>query len=151
MQNSLTNQSLKSHFCLQESEHQTGETLMRPLKKLIIGMTLTALAAGPALAQPVPGPGPGPGPGPYQPWQRPGPMPPPHHHHWDRPPYGPPHGRWHRGDRFYGPPTIIIRNYGYYNLAPPPAGYYWVQSGEQFLMIAAASGIIASILTAPMH
>lgn len=132
---------------------------MRKIKGLIISLATLALMAGPALAQPAPGwqgpadPGPGPGPGMmsgppgFQPG---GPMIPYHHHGWHHG-YPPPGYRWHRGDRFYGPPPMVIHNYGHYNLAPPPPGYYWVQSGGQFLMIAIASGIIASILTAPMH
>lgn len=115
---------------------------MPSLKKLIPSLTVLALLASPAFAQPVPGGGP------YQPG--PGPMPPPHHH-WQHHSYGPPPGRWRQGQVFYGPPQIIIRNYGYYSLTPPPPGYYWVQSGDQFLMIAIGTGIIASILTMPMH
>lgn len=45
----------------------------------------------------------------------------------------------------------MIRNYGYYRLPSPPPGYYWARSGDQFLMIAIASGIIGSILIGPMH
>lgn len=114
---------------------------MHKAKSLIIGLAVLTLTAGRALAQPWPGMG-GPPPMPHY----------YHHHHrlW-YPGYGPWPGHWHRGDRFYGPPYVVIRDYGYYRLAPPPPGYYWVQSGGQFLMIAIASGIIASILTAPMH
>lgn len=115
---------------------------MHSFKKLIPGLAALVLMASPAFAQPVPGGGP------YQPG--PGPMPPPHH--WQHHGYGPRPGiRWHQGERFYGPPPLIIRNYGYYSLTPPPPGYYWVQSGDQLLMIAIASGMIASILTMPMH
>lgn len=118
---------------------------MRTPKRFITGLVALSLLAGPALAQPAPGwQGPHGGPGP-------GPMPPPgydHHHHHDGY-YGRPPGGWHRGDRFYAPRPYIINNYGYYRLAPPPPGYYWVQADGEFLMIAISTGIIASILLAP--
>lgn len=154
---------------------------MRMTKSVLTGLAALALMASPALAQPGPGWQQGPhggempdhmsnpgGPmrgymsnpgGPMQ-----GAMPPYYHHHHDgyyRPPpggwhrgdrfYGPPPGGWPAGNRFYGPPPVVIHNYGYYNLAPPPPGYYWVQTGNQFLMIAIATGIIAGILTAPIR
>lgn len=111
--------------------------------KFALSLAGLSLLISPALAQPVPGGGP------YQ--QGPGPMPPHFHHHWQNHPYFPPISRWRPGERFYGPPPIIIHNYGYYRLTPPPPGYYWVQSGGQFLMIAIGTGIIVSILTMPMH
>lgn len=135
---------------------------MRNAQNLIIGLVFLALTAGQALAQPAPGgwsqrPGPGmgsnmePGSG-----MRPGMggsslMPYDHHHQPWQHGYGRPPGGWHRGDRFYGPPPVTIRNYSFYNLTPPPPGYYWAKSGDQLLMIAIASGMIASILTAPVH
>lgn len=124
---------------------------MHSFKKLPSILAGLIMLASPTMAQPVPGGGP------YQPGPAPesGPMPPPYHphhpHHWQHYGYGPPPGGWRQGEQFYGPPPVIIRNYGYYSLTPPPPGYYWVQSGDQFLMIAIASGIIASILTMPMH
>lgn len=122
---------------------------MRTIKKFILSLATLTLMAGPALAQPAPGwQGP---PGHDWPPGPPGPPPWAYHHHEWHPGYPPPGYGWHRGERFYGPPPIIVRDYGYYNLAPPPPGYYWVQSGGQFLMIAIASGIIAGILTMPMH
>lgn len=119
---------------------------MRKTKQFFISLAVLACMASPALAQPAPNFQPGPGPM--------GGMPPMayhHQHHWQHEAYGPPPGGWRPGYRFYGPPPIIIHDYSYYNLAPPPPGYYWVESGNQFLMIAIASGIIASILTAPLH
>ena len=126
---------------------------MRKIKALIIGLATLTLMAGPALAQPVPGwqGQPGPGIRAEPPGMQPGgPMIPYHHHGWHNG-YPPPGYRWHRGERFYGPPPVIIHHYSYHNLTPPPPGYYWVQSGNQFLMIAMATGIIASILAPPMH
>lgn len=126
---------------------------MRKIKRLILSLTTLTLMAGPAMAQPVPGwqgpPGHGMAGGPPSHGMMGG-QPPDYHHGWHHG-YPPPGYRWRQGERFYGPPPVVIRNYGYYNLAPPPPGYYWVQSGSQFLMIAIASGLIASILTMPMH
>lgn len=124
---------------------------MPKIKGFIISLATLTFVAGPALAQPAPDwqgpPGRGMIGGPPNP--RPAPGPPYHHHEWHHD--APPPGGWRQGERFYGPPPVVIRNYGYYNLAPPPPGYYWVQSGGEFLMIAIASGIIANILTLPMH
>ena len=134
---------------------------MHRTKRLLIGFAALVGMAAPALAQPAQG------------WQSPpGPGAPPNYHHQAPPPGYPPQGhppqgyppqghpppgyppagyRWHRGERFYGPPPVVIHNYGYYRLAPPPRGYYWVRSGDQFLMVAIASGIIVSIILAPVH
>lgn len=135
---------------------------MRTTKNFLAGMAALALMASPALAQPGPGwqghmSGPeGSMPG----WQghmsgpegsMPGGMGPYHHYGYrnggghGRPPWG-----WRRGDHFYGPRPVIIHNYGYYHLLPPPPGYYWVQTDGQFLMIAVATGLIVNILTAPV-
>lgn len=126
---------------------------MRGRKGFLASLALLVCITGPALAQPAPPGWPGPG-------QAPGPRPGPafsqpyfHHHHVYRPhsAFAPPPGGWRRGNRFYGPPPVVIYDYGHYRLPPPPPGYYWTRSGSQFLMIAIASGIIASILVAPMH
>lgn len=52
--------------------------------------------------------------------------------------------------RYYGPgygPTYVVDDWRYYRLAPPPRGYYWRRSDAgDFLLVAAATGIIADII-----
>jgi Ni/Co efflux regulator RcnB len=55
------------------------------------------------------------------------------------------HHDWQRGG-YYGGHREVINNWGYYRLQPPPYGYEWVQDGDQFVLIAIASGIISSII-----
>jgi Ni/Co efflux regulator RcnB len=56
---------------------------------------------------------------------------------------------WYRGDRL--PPQYRSRHYVVddwrgHHLYAPPRGYQWVQSGGDYLLVAVATGIIASIL-----
>ncbi len=50
--------------------------------------------------------------------------------------------RWHQGDRFDGP-RVAYADWGRYHLRPPPPGYEWVQDGNELVLIALASGLIA--------
>lgn len=61
---------------------------------------------------------------------------------------GPDHN-FHRGDRL--PPEYRNRNYVVddwraHHLSAPPRGYHWVQSGDDYLLVAITSGIIAQLL-----
>jgi Ni/Co efflux regulator RcnB len=47
---------------------------------------------------------------------------------------------WRRG--------MIITDYGYYHLSPPPYGYQWRYVDGQFVLAAMATGLIASIILA---
>ena len=58
--------------------------------------------------------------------------------------------QWHQGDHF-SDNRVIVHDYNHYHLRPPPEGYQWVNSGGQFLLIAVASGIIASVIAGSMH
>jgi Ni/Co efflux regulator RcnB len=40
----------------------------------------------------------------------------------------------------------VVSNWQYYHASPPPAGYEWVQDGNQLVLISIASGIIADVL-----
>lgn len=40
----------------------------------------------------------------------------------------------------------VVNDYSRYHLAPPPAGYHWVQDGNDFLLAAVATGLITSIM-----
>jgi len=52
---------------------------------------------------------------------------------------------WHNGDRYNGS-RHTVSNWQYYHLRQPPAGYEWVQDGNQFVLIAVTSGIIADVI-----
>lgn len=42
-------------------------------------------------------------------------------------------------------PYVVV-NYRAYHLAPPPRGLHWVQVGPDYVLIAIATGVIASII-----
>lgn len=58
---------------------------------------------------------------------------------------------WHRGDRYDGPRggRWAINNWrSYRGLYAPPPGYYWTRYGNQFLLTALATGLIAGVVSA---
>lgn len=60
------------------------------------------------------------------------------------------YARWSRG-MHYGrqgyAPTYVVREYRDYHLHAPPPGHYWRRDVDgNFLLVAAATGIIASVL-----
>lgn len=61
---------------------------------------------------------------------------------------GPP--RWARGARYYAPGygrTYVVSDYYEYGLRSPPSGHYWRRSDAgDFLLVAAATGIIADLI-----
>lgn len=62
---------------------------------------------------------------------------------------GPPPRRWARGQHLphayrHGPYRVV--NWHHYHLGPPAPGHYWVNVGSDFLLVAAATGVIASII-----
>lgn len=60
------------------------------------------------------------------------------------------HRRWAKGQRFdrrYANNYRVIDNYRGYRLKAPPRGYHWVRSGNDAVLVALASGIIASVIT----
>ncbi|WP_313297862.1 RcnB family protein [Diaphorobacter sp.] len=61
---------------------------------------------------------------------------------------GPDH-RWHRGDRIpqaYRTRSYVVDDWRYHRLSAPPRGYQWVQYGGDYLLIAIATGVIASMV-----
>jgi Ni/Co efflux regulator RcnB len=69
-------------------------------------------------------------------------------HQEQRPPFHPSYSsghHWNHGDHFYGN-RVVIENWNYYQLQQPPYGYEWVQDGDQFVLIALATGIITDII-----
>jgi Ni/Co efflux regulator RcnB len=67
---------------------------------------------------------------------------------WPDHPGGP--GGWRRGDRIpaeYHDRQYIVDDWRGYRLDRPPRGYHWVGVGGDYLLVAIASGVIASVVT----
>jgi len=61
---------------------------------------------------------------------------------------GPNHD-WYRGARMPAPyrtHDYVVDDWRDHHLSAPPRGYYWVQNGGDYLLIAIASGVIAQII-----
>ncbi|WP_027017126.1 RcnB family protein [Comamonas composti] len=61
---------------------------------------------------------------------------------------GPEH-RWVRGSRVppqYRTPHYVINDWRGHHLSAPPRGYHWIQSGGDYLLVAIATGVIASMV-----
>jgi Ni/Co efflux regulator RcnB len=61
---------------------------------------------------------------------------------------GPDHA-WYRGDRlptYYRGRYYVVDDWRGHHLYAPPQGYHWVQAGGDYVLVAIATGIIASIL-----
>ena len=61
---------------------------------------------------------------------------------------GPSHN-WYRGSRLppeYRTRPYIVDDWRGHRLSAPPPGYYWVQSGTDYLLVAIATGVIAQLL-----
>jgi Ni/Co efflux regulator RcnB len=61
---------------------------------------------------------------------------------------GPDHD-WYRGSRLpreYRSRQYVVDDWRGHRLNPPPRGYEWVQAGGDYLLVAIATGVIASIL-----
>ncbi|MBF1263958.1 MAG: RcnB family protein [Lautropia mirabilis] len=61
---------------------------------------------------------------------------------------GPEH-HYHRGDRL--PPearqsVMVVQDWRDHRLDPPPRGHDWVRLGSDFVLVAAATGIIAQVI-----
>lgn len=130
---------------------------------------LAALIAGgvgfSAVAQPGPG---GPGPGPAPQMQKPGPQAPQMHRQPAPPPAaahtsphqsgpahmqqrqgaGPDH-RWQKGSRVpqqYRTQHYVVKDWQHHGLQRPGRGQQWVQNGNDYLLVAVASGVIAQMV-----
>jgi Ni/Co efflux regulator RcnB len=69
----------------------------------------------------------------------------------NRPPeqnYGGGH-QWHDGDHYNGSRHEV--DWRQHHLRQPPHGYEWVQNGNNYVLIAVASGVIASIIANAMN
>ena len=77
--------------------------------------------------------------------RRPGPPP---HAHGGRHGAGPNHN-WVRGSRIppqYRTRHYVVNDWRGHRLAAPPRGYHWVQNGGDYLLVAIATGVIATII-----
>lgn len=85
---------------------------------------------------------------------RPGPGP---QAHRGPPPHAPAYGRrgagprhnFYKGGRLpaqYRRHPYIIEDWRVHHLSEPPRGYYWVQAGNDFLLTAIATGLIAQVI-----
>jgi len=77
----------------------------------------------------------------------------PRHAHRGRGPVvsygGPPPHRWARGQHLpshYRHGHYRVVDWRHYHLGAPAPGHYWVNVGSDFLLVAAATGVIASII-----
>lgn len=62
--------------------------------------------------------------------------------------------RYHRGDRL--PPearqsVMVVQDWRDHRLDPPPRGHDWVRLGRDFVLLAAATGIIAQVILSAGH
>jgi Ni/Co efflux regulator RcnB len=70
--------------------------------------------------------------------------------YWYAPGYGyrpVSHFAWRRGayvPRAYR--AYYVQDYGYYGLRPPPPGYRWIYADGNFVLMAAATGLIADLV-----
>jgi Ni/Co efflux regulator RcnB len=52
---------------------------------------------------------------------------------------------WHNGDHYNGG-RQVVGDWQSRHLRQPPPGYEWVQDGDQYVMIAITSGVIAAVI-----
>ncbi|WP_245606829.1 RcnB family protein [Simplicispira psychrophila] len=60
-----------------------------------------------------------------------------------------PNHNWYRGTRMppaYRTQHYVVNDWRMHHLTAPPRGYYWVQNGADYLLIAIATGVIAQII-----
>ncbi len=58
--------------------------------------------------------------------------------------------QWHHGDYYHGN-RYVVGDWQHYRLRQPPYGYEWVQDGDQFVLIAIATGIITDVILNAMN
>jgi Ni/Co efflux regulator RcnB len=58
--------------------------------------------------------------------------------------------QWHRGDRYSGSRQVVT-NWSTYHAQRPPAGYEYVRDGNNLVLIAIASGVVASVLANALY
>jgi Ni/Co efflux regulator RcnB len=59
-----------------------------------------------------------------------------------------PYRRWHTGDRLpyeYRHRNYVVSDWRSHRLYQPPSGYNWVQAGDDYVLVAIATGVIAAL------
>jgi Ni/Co efflux regulator RcnB len=59
-----------------------------------------------------------------------------------------PYRRWHTGERLpyeYRHRSYVVQDWRGHRLYRPPSGYHWVQAGDDYVLVAIATGIIAAL------
>ena len=72
-----------------------------------------------------------------------------HDRNWDRGRGAGPEHNFYRGGRlppYYRDRVYVVDDWRGHHLRQPPRGYHWVQTGTDYVLVAIATGIIASIL-----
>jgi Ni/Co efflux regulator RcnB len=72
---------------------------------------------------------------------------PPRDYGYDNPQNDHRHRHWQRGQ--YMSPyvrTYVVYDYGRYRLRPPPRGFVWVRADNDYLLVAAATGVIFDVI-----
>ncbi len=57
---------------------------------------------------------------------------------------------WRRGDylpAYNRDRGYVVYDYGRYRLRPPPRGYYWYRTGNDYVLAAIATGLIFDVIT----
>lgn len=74
-------------------------------------------------------------------------------HHYNAGRYQPPRGQavqqWRYGQRMpanYRSNAYVVSDYGRFGLRAPPRGHQYVRSGNDVVMVAVASGLVASVI-----
>ncbi|WP_168073182.1 RcnB family protein [Caulobacter sp. SSI4214] len=69
--------------------------------------------------------------------------------YYGRPGYRPGYVAWSRGGYlpgYYRGGGYIVHDYYRYHLRPPPRGYYWYRTGNDYVLAAIASGLIFDVI-----
>ncbi len=64
------------------------------------------------------------------------------------------HRRWARGQYMpsqYRGSRYVVNDYQRYRLAPPPRGYHYVRDGNDVVLAAVATGLIAMVIAGAMN
>lgn len=56
-----------------------------------------------------------------------------------------------RFDRRRAPNYAVVDYHRYRRLSPPPRGYHWVRSGNDAVLVAITTGIVASVIVGAMR
>ena len=69
--------------------------------------------------------------------------------YYGRPGFRPGYNAWRRGaylPSYYRDRGYVVNDYYRYQLRPPPRGYYWYRTGNDYVLAAIASGLIFEVI-----